>query len=69
MKRLILLVLICSMIGLPVSAVDPEKKINVRIYVSAQKDESIIRGYLTRELRKIDDIRLESNIHPERHDK
>ena len=58
MKRLILLVLICSMIGLPVSAVDPEKKINVRIHVSAQKAESIIRGYLKRELRKIDDVRI-----------
>ena len=52
MKRLILLVLICSMIGLPVSAVDPNTRFKI-IVSSGDTNESLIRGYLKRELQKL----------------
>ena len=56
MKCLILLILICSMIGFPAKAVNPV--IPVAVGVSSDEHESLIEGYLKRELRQLDGIKV-----------
>lgn len=56
MKHLVLVVLICSLIALSAKAVNPT--VSVLIGVSAKSDASLISGYLNRELRKLDTVRI-----------
>ena len=58
MKRLVMLILICSMIGIPVNAVNPE--IPVAVHITAEENEVLMKGYLERELRKLDGIKVVS---------
>ena len=58
MKCLILLILICSMIGIPVNAVNLE--IPVAVNVSSKENEPLMKGYLERELRQLDGIKVVS---------
>ena len=52
MKHLVLLVLICSMTGLPVNAIDSPT--TVRLFVSSDEDTTLMQAYLKRELRKLE---------------
>ena len=56
MKHLVLLVLICSMTGLPVNAVDSPT--TIRLFLSAEEDKMLMQAYLKRELRKLDGFKL-----------
>ena len=51
MKRSMLLVLVCTMITMPISAVNRVQ--SVRVLVSAEESETLIEGYLKREIDKL----------------
>ena len=60
MKHLVLLVLICSMTGLPVNAIDSPT--TVRLFVSSDEDKTLMQAYLKRELRKLDGFKLVEDV-------
>ena len=55
MKRLVMLILIWSMIGIPVNAVDREKVVSVS--VTSKDSTPFIRALLKREISKLDGFR------------
>ena len=56
MKRLVMLILICSIIGIPVKAVNPV--IPVAVNVSSKENEPLMKGYLEREIRQLDGVKV-----------
>ena len=56
MKCLMLLALTCSMIGLPVNAVNSPT--TVKVFVTSRQGETLMKGYLKRELHKLDGFKV-----------
>ena len=56
MKRLVMLILICCMIGIPINAVETTQTVGV--IVASNRGETLLTGYLKREIDKMNGFKV-----------